>query len=162
MNFHSADPQRLDGPIRWFLFVLAIGLLGLLGVSRSLVPDPRGFGTHTQLGLGPCAFAVLTGRPCPTCGMTTAFAWMSRGDLSQAWRANPVGCLVALLILPVSGWLFACVWLHKPLACRSVYRPLMGLLVAIVFASFAFWIIRFLGAPINPGPSGLPPVFGPG
>ena len=37
----------------------------------------------------------------------------------------------------------------------------MGLLVAIVSASLAFWFIRFLGAPLNLGLAGLPPVFGP-
>ncbi len=161
MSSHPADPQRLDGPIRWYLLLLATGLVGLLGVSRWLEPDPRGFGTHTQLGLGPCAFTVLTGRLCPTCGMTTAFAWFTRGCLGQSWRANPMGCLIALLIIPVSSWLFVCVWLKRPVGFRSVDRPLMGLLVAIVSATLAFWIIRFLGAPLNPGPSGLPPVFGP-
>jgi hypothetical protein len=94
--------------------------------------------------------------------MTTAFAWFTRGCLGQSWRVNPVGCLIALLILPISSWLCVCVWLKKPVGFRSVDRPLMGLLVAIVSASLAFWIIRFLGAPLNPGPSGLPPVFGPG
>src|SRR5271166_4963513 len=113
MDWHPRREQRLEGPARWYVLLLAAGLLGLLGVARGLEPDPRGYGTHTQLGLGPCAFAVVTGRPCPTCGMTTAFAWFTRGSLGGSWRASPAGCLIALSIVPVSVWLFTCVWLGR-------------------------------------------------
>lgn len=147
MDLHPSDRQRLDGPIRWWLCLLAAGLLGLLGVARGLEPDPRGYGTHTQLGLGPCAFSTVTGRFCPTCGMTTAFAWFTRGALGKSWRANPAGCLAALLIVPVSIWLLTCVWLRRSVGVRSVDRPLVGLLIAIVSASLAYWLIRILGAP---------------
>ena len=46
--------------------VVALGrggrLLGLVVLARRLEPDPRGFGTHTQLGLRPCSFLRATGR----------------------------------------------------------------------------------------------------
>jgi hypothetical protein len=160
MDAHPFDQQRLEGPKRWLLLLLAAGLLGLLGVARWLEPDARGYGTHTQLGLGPCAFAAMTGRPCPTCGMTTAFAWFARGSFGASWRASPAGCLIALLIVPVSTWLLVSVWFRKPVGFRSVDRPLMGLLVAIVSASLAFWFIRILGATHSLVPTGLPPVGG--
>ena len=145
--------------------VLAFAGDGIVGASgRVAVVEtrpPRFWNSHATWPWS-LPFSVLTGRLCPTCGMTTAFAWITRCNLGQSWRANPVGCLIALLIPPVSSWLFVCVWLKRPVGFRSVDRPLMGLLVAIVSASLVFWIIRFLGAPLNPGPSGLPPVFGPG
>ena len=143
---HPADRQRLEGPVRVYLVVLAAGLVGLLGVARGLRPDPRGYGTHTQLGLGPCAFAVLTGRPCPSCGMTTSFAWFARGRVAQAWRASPPGCLIALLTLPVSCWLLLCAWYKQPVGFRSIDKPLMGLLLLLVAVSLAFWLIRICGA----------------
>ncbi len=94
--------------------------------------------------------------------MTTAFAWFTRGCFRSSWQANPAGCMMAALIVPVSLWLLACGWLGKAVGCRSVDRPLMGMLVAIVLISLAFWTIRFLGAPLNPAASGLPPVAGTG
>jgi hypothetical protein len=92
--------------------------------------------------------------------MTTAFAWFARGSLGPAWRASPAGCLIAFLVVPVSIWLLVSVWFKKPVGFWSVDRPLVGLLVAIVSASLAFWIIRILGATDNLGPTGLPPVRG--
>lgn len=157
MHPHPSDRPRLAGPVRIALISLAAGLVGLLGVARWLEPDPRGHGTHTQLGLGPCAFAALTGRPCPACGMTTSFAWLVRGRLGRSWRASPAGCLIALLVAPVSCWLILCSWLSKPVGFRSVEEPLMGLLVSIVAASLAFWFLRILGTTVALGPAGLTP-----
>ena len=99
----SATPwsSTLGWPIRCSLLVAAAGLAGLLVLARKLEPDPRGFGTHTQLGLRPCAFLTVTGRLCPTCGMTTSFAWFVRGRIDRSWQANPAGCLYALLTVPL-------------------------------------------------------------
>ncbi len=162
MDWHSRQEHRLEGSARWYALLLAAGLVGLLGVARGLGPDPRGYGTHTQLGLRPCAFASLTGRPCPSCGMTTAWAYFTRGRLGDSWRANPAGCLIALLVPPLVAWLVLCVWLKKPVGCRSMDRPLLAILALSVLTSLAFWIIRILGAPLDLGLPGLPPVLGPG
>ncbi len=83
--------HRLGWPTRMLVVAAAAGLAGLLGLSRTLDPDPRGYGTHIQLGLRPCAFAALTGRLCPTCGMTTAYAWFVRGRIDRSWQREPGG-----------------------------------------------------------------------
>lgn len=72
------------------------------GVGFSLKPDPRGHGTHQQLGLPPCTIYFLTGRPCPSCGLTTSVSATLHGDLALAWRANPFG----IAIVAVSVGLF--------------------------------------------------------
>lgn len=159
---HPRREQRLEGPARWYVLLLAVGLVGLLGVARGLRPDPRGFGTHTQLGLRPCAFASLTGRPCPSCGMTTAWAYLTRGCLKDSWRANPAGCLIALLVPPLVVWLLLCFWLQKPVGCQSMDRPLLTILAVIVLTSLIFWMVRTLGAPLSLGPAGFSPVPGLG
>lgn len=88
------------------------GLLGgsalcAIGVARALSPDPRGFGTHIQLGLPPCAFQAWTGLPCPACGLTTCFAHMARGQLTAAAEANTFGVLLFAIVLalpPLAVW----------------------------------------------------------
>ena len=124
-------------------------------MARTLEPDPRGFGTHEQLGLRPCAFATLTGRPCPTCGMTTAFAWFMRGRLDRSWRANPAGCLFALLAIPLMVWLVASAVRDEPLGFRSVSGPVTGLVLAGLVLCLASWLVQLIvapAAPARPGP----------
>ena len=43
----------------------------------------------------PCNFKTWTGKPCPSCGMTTSFALLIRGDVANSLRANWVGTLLA-------------------------------------------------------------------
>ena len=57
--------QPLGWPIRCSFLVAAACLAGLLVVARKLEPDPRGFGTHTQLGLPRCAFLTRDGAAVP-------------------------------------------------------------------------------------------------
>ena len=79
------------------LFVLAAaGALGLLLLGLCLTPDPRGLGTHEQLGLPPCATQWLFGIPCPFCGMTTAFSLVSRGRLVDGFVTQPAGAMLAV------------------------------------------------------------------
>lgn len=75
---------------------IAAGLLGILVVAASLRPDLAGHGTHEQLGLPACGFLGATGHPCPTCGMTTAFAHVAHAHFGAAARAQPFGALLAL------------------------------------------------------------------
>lgn len=68
----------------------------VLAVSAWLTPDQRGLGSHQRLGYPPCTFVAMFGYPCPTCGMTTAFAHTVRGELVSAFSAQPAGLGLAL------------------------------------------------------------------
>jgi hypothetical protein len=138
------EPARLRLPTRGSMVGLALGLVVVFGVARWLEPDPRGFGTHRQLGLPPCHFQWVTGRKCPTCGMTTAFAWFVRGRLDRSWEANPAGVLVAPVCLALVPWLLAGAARGRPIGCRSVETPLVGLVVALVALSLLSWTIRLV------------------
>lgn len=70
--------------------------LAVLVTAASLTPDPRGVETHTQLGLWPCGWYLATGRPCPTCGMTTAFAQASQGRFLASFATQPFAAVLAL------------------------------------------------------------------
>jgi Protein of unknown function (DUF2752) len=68
-----------------------------LAVARWLTPSPTGVGTHQQLGLPPCTFLHWTGFPCPSCGLTTCFAYAAHGRFIAAFIAQPFGLLLFLL-----------------------------------------------------------------
>ena len=142
MNAPDRTDERLGRTTRAWLAAFALGLAAVLGVARGLEPDPRGFGTHTQLGLWPCGFMATTGRPCPTCGMTTSFAWLTRADLAQAWRANPAGIALAATSLILIPWLLLVSARAKPWPFRDLEQPLVGLSVAVVALTLISWTVR--------------------
>jgi hypothetical protein len=76
--------------------VTFVGSGSLLGVAAYLTPAVDGHGTHQQLGLPACGWVVGFGIPCPTCGMTTAYACAADGDLISSFLCQPMGCLLAL------------------------------------------------------------------
>ena len=141
------DRQPLGWSIRSLLVVAAAGLAGLLILARSLEPDPSGFGTHTQLGLRPCAFLTATGRFCPTCGMTTSYAWLARGRIDRSWRASPAGCVYALVSVPLIAWMVLSAIVNRPVGFQSLALPLVGLLFGGIILGLASWLIRLIDSP---------------
>jgi hypothetical protein len=76
--------------------------------------------------------------------MTTAFAWFVRGRLDRSWQANPAGCLLAPACAALIPWLVAGAVRGRPIGCRSLEVPLIGIVVATVAASLLSWTIRLI------------------
>ncbi|MBN2578526.1 MAG: DUF2752 domain-containing protein [Pirellulales bacterium] len=95
---------------RLVLTVLGLGLIGLMVVARLLTPSPTECGTHQELGLPPCTFRVLFGLPCPTCGMTTSWAHLVRGEVLAAVHANCGGLLLGVLAMLAVPWSLVSAW----------------------------------------------------
>lgn len=97
---HSLGPilvmTRVEHRVIGRLYAAGIGLavVAILVLATRLTPNGDWMGTHRQLGLPPCGFVVATGYPCPTCGMTTAFALAVRGRFLAAARAQVAGCML--------------------------------------------------------------------
>lgn len=87
---------RVGPGARWGAAAIAAALLGVLALSAWLTPARDGHATHTQLGLPQCGWVVRFNKPCPTCGMTTAFARAAHGDVSGSLRAQPFAAAVSL------------------------------------------------------------------
>jgi hypothetical protein len=94
---------RMERPRAGRLYALAIALtaVGLLVLAAALQPAAVGMGTHRQLGLPRCGFELTTGLPCPTCGMTTAFALTVRGRCVEAVKVQSAGFIFALATVGV-------------------------------------------------------------
>ena len=89
-------PLRATPGERAVSAVLAGVAMAVLGIAVWLHPSSDGIGTHQALGLAPCGWVVGMSLPCPTCGMTTAFAHAVRGSLWEAARVQPMGMLLAV------------------------------------------------------------------
>ena len=136
--------RRLDRPTRWALVAAALALAAVLALAGWLRPDPRGYGTHEQLGLAPCSFFARTGRPCPSCGLTTAFAWSVRLRWDRAARANPAGVLLAPACALLVPWLLACAAAGRPVGTRSLDGPVIAIVVAAVAVGLGAWTFRWI------------------
>ena len=92
--------------VRLIASVVLIGCIAALMLAAWLKPDVRGVGTHEQLGLPACSLVRFAGIPCPTCGMTTAFAYTIRGHWIAGLLAQPFAFVLALgifLCIPLSA-----------------------------------------------------------
>ncbi|MCC6124234.1 MAG: DUF2752 domain-containing protein [Pirellulales bacterium] len=99
--------KELNGQTRSLLAALGVGLVVLLMIAAFLQPDKTHYGTHRQLGLPPCSFYLLVGAPCPTCGMTTSWAHLVRGEILASCRANAGGALLGMLAILAVPWSLA-------------------------------------------------------
>jgi len=52
----------------------------------------------------PCPFKLLTGWPCPGCGLTHAFCDISHARFRMAWSDNPFGFVFYVLALILLAW----------------------------------------------------------
>lgn len=114
----------------------------LLFVSGRLTPDPQGLGTHHQLGLPQCSVREYLGIRCPSCGMTTSWSHMVRGQVFGSVRANAGGALLAVVSATAGPWMFAC-----GLRGRWLLRPpnewvVLGIGLAVILVTVIDWIIR--------------------
>jgi hypothetical protein len=103
----SIVPVR-EGPVpAWVDRVLA-GIVVAAGVTvvamlAAIDPDPRGLGTHEQLGMAPCGWPERFGMPCPTCGVTTAACHLVHLSPWRALVTQPFGAALAAVGLFVAA-----------------------------------------------------------
>ena len=92
----SPVPQRVIAWHRAIAATIAAGCLAVLVTAAVIAPDRSGMETHRQLGLAECQFLRTSGIPCPSCGMTTSFAWFVRGNVLASLYVQPMGTLLAM------------------------------------------------------------------
>jgi len=141
-------PARLRGWLRICLVLIALGLLAVFAVAIYLNPYKDGKvwfeETHRQLGLAPCTFKDMTGLPCPSCGMTSSFALLVRGDLWHSVQANFVGTLLALFCLAVIPWCLISACRGKLAWVRSFEYVFVRLVVGFLALLLLRWAIVLL------------------
>lgn len=123
----------------------AAAALILLAAMSTLRADPRGLGTHQQLGLPACSWHVQRGYVCPTCGVTTAFTLASQGRLLSSLATQPFGTAMALAAAAIF-WLGGWAALTGSGFARWIFRRAMrpsigGLAAAALVLSWAYRLI---------------------
>lgn len=111
---------------------VGFGGLGALVVARMLPAD------HIEDGPVVCPFRLLTGLPCPGCGLTRSWVCLLHGEWQHAVAANafgPAAVLGVLLLVVVS--VRARVAGHPPTALNRLVRRPPVVAVAAVWLAYA-------------------------
>jgi hypothetical protein len=128
--------------------VVAIVAATILGIAAWVTPSPTGLGTHRALNLPPCGWIAIGDLPCPTCGMTTAFAHAADGNFLASFQAQPLGFVLAIAVaitllvcIQVAitgsrlGWIFTRLWGKR-----------MGWAIALtVVAAWGYKVVTYKG-----------------
>ncbi len=140
----SLASESLSVSVRLLSVTAGVAMAAVFVVAGLLNPDPRGFGTHQQLGLPPCMFQTLTGINCPQCGMTTSFVHLVRGDLKASIRANPTGIVLALVFVLLAPWCVLSGILGRWLLPATPLKWLLFLGIAVLSLNVLLWLTRVL------------------
>lgn len=133
-----------DGPVAaWLDRTAAVVVVGVAATLTTLLlrvdPDPRGFGTHEQLGMDPCGFVLHYGFPCPTCGCTTAACLLVHGHPIDAFVVQPFGGALALAGLLLAVHAVRCLVQGLSFADLLVRIPVWRLLLFAVVLLLLAW-----------------------
>ncbi len=148
-NARAAAAARLSTASRVRVALLALGAAVLLAVAAWLSPSAVGIGTHTQLGIPACTWPTTLGLPCPSCGMTTAFAFAADGRLVDSFRTQPMGCLLAVAtgaLAVVAGYAAVTGSQLVGVLAKSMSASGWWLLGSALFLSWGYKILDFRGA----------------
>ena len=82
-----------------------------------------------------CPAVIITGFPCPGCGMTRAVFAILRGDFSAAWALHPFAFALYGFLILFGIWRY--------ILMRDV-KELNGILIGLVSALILFYIYRMV------------------
>ncbi len=135
-----ADRAQRRSQMRLRGALVFVPAAAVLAVSFALPPRAVGHGTHEDLGLPPCSFLSQTGYPCPSCGMTTAFAATAHGRVAEAFLAHPAGPVLWLGLAVVS--LAGLAELLSGRDCLRLLRPSGWWAVAALAGMLGGWAFK--------------------
>jgi len=127
----------------WILLGLSLAsVVVFLALATWIRPDPRGFGTHEQLGLPACRMIEWTGFPCPGCGVTTSVALFAHGRLLESLHNQPLGFLIALAIPLYAAWALASHLMGRDLARDARVLRVRTFVIVLLALVAACWVYK--------------------
>ena len=85
-----------------YMLVLIACVAGYLWLAFNIHQE-----TNKVDGVEACLFKRFTNLPCPSCGSTRAILLLTNGNLANALYANPVGFILAFILIVTPFWIIA-------------------------------------------------------
>jgi hypothetical protein len=131
LGTHASRPRPAES--EW----IALGGVGAASAALLLSPDGIADGPVV------CPFRLLTGLPCPGCGLTRAWVYLAHGQWHESFVANPFGLvLLALVVALVVAVVTARLRRVAPPDLNALVRQRWVLLILGGWLAFA--VVRLL------------------
>jgi len=146
---HIEQVPAQEQPSKTIARMAVIGLALIFLISLFYQPaKPRLDGSYFTI----CTFKIVTGLPCPGCGLTHSFCSIGKGDFNEAFAYNLLGpplFLLALLIFLRSicvlvGWMRPALVFDRAASRARLLQILFAAFVAFGFGRILY-IIFFRG-----------------
>lgn len=84
-----------------------------------------------------CPLVIITGFPCPGCGMTRALLFVLTGQFARAWNINPA----------IYGWIFLALYVgvQRYLLGRKAkgWKVMIGILAVVMILVYIYRMYRY-------------------
>ncbi|HIE28273.1 TPA: DUF2752 domain-containing protein [Candidatus Poribacteria bacterium] len=120
IHLRKLTPNAIDHEMIWG----GIGLLVLLTAR---------FFPFSLLPKFSCPFHILTGYPCPSCGMTRSFILMGHLKFLEGLKINPLGASLFIFIATFVGYAFIAIIFRLRRIRLQVTEKREGIFIRIAF-----------------------------
>jgi len=86
-----------------------------------------------------CPVKLITGMPCPGCGMLKSWCYLSHLDIQTSLYYHPLGLVAFAAGIFAFFWLIAEYYFNKPIPLPWQGHPWVTYIVVIVFAGVHIW-----------------------
>jgi len=135
-----------DAPLHWALLAISAAVLLLALVLRvhgeDRVAVPLGVGTLPEV----CSYKLLFDSDCPGCGLTRCFISLAHGNVVRAWKFNPAGVYLFLVVLFQVPYRSLQLWRMRRGQRELNLGRLSGIALGVLVAALLIqWAVRLLG-----------------
>jgi hypothetical protein len=139
MAVRSADPQSRSPSSGDEVNTGALAAVAAAALSIAAVASPDTIEDGPVL----CPFRLMTGLPCPGCGLTRSWVYLVHGQWGDAFGANPFGFVTAAAAVALIASVLFAVARPRPLPSLTPIVRSRGL-KAILAVWLGFAIIRLV------------------
>ena len=133
-----ASPAAAHPAAREAGFISRLGRVGVVVAA---------FGLAVAFSVPLCPFALLTGHPCPGCGLTRATLALLHGDVAASLHFHPLAMVISPLVGGIVGYdVFVYLRSGRSAATQTLQGRWVTIgAVVLGVVAVAVWIARFFG-----------------
>jgi hypothetical protein len=124
-----------------YSIILILSFIAIAWISAHLIS----WNSESKMSFEVCYFKKTTGFACPSCGSTRAAVSIFKGDFKEALFWNPLGYLLALIVVVLPPWILVDILLKKSSFYVFFQKSIQKIKKPKVFIMLiCFWILNWI------------------